>query len=240
MSDSPSPPVVANSLQSSATMIRHLMAPIAAPAARSLRLARTLPSTHADGRAIAAITFDDGPHPEGTPRILELLAAAGARATFFVVGEQVRRRPALLRRMLSEGHGIALHGDQHRLQLRLSGSQLEEDLRRGLASIEDATGTSPRHHRAPYGIYSATGLQAARERALTPLLWSAWGRDWRAHTTPARIAARVIGELTPGAVILLHDADFYSASGSHERTAQALPEILAVLNEREIGTVSVI
>ncbi len=219
-------------------MIRHVFAPILPRAARALQIPRTLPSP--GDPPTVAITFDDGPHPEGTPRILEILAGAGASATFFVVGEQVRRRPALVRQILAEGHSLALHCDRHRLQLRLTPRQLEQDLEQGRVAIEDATGTSPSHHRPPYGIYSAAGLRAARSRSLQPLLWSTWGKDWRAHTTPERIAARATRGLAPGGVILLHDADFYSARRSHERTALALPMILGQLEALKIGTVSVI
>lgn len=221
-------------------MIRHALAPIFEPAARSLALPRVLPSPTDGGAPVLAITFDDGPHPEGTPQMLEILARADESATFFVIGEQVERRPELVRRILAEGHGVALHGYRHRLQLRITGAELDDDIRRGVAAIEDATGTTPRHHRAPFGIYSAPGLRIVRERGLEPLLWSAWGRDWRAHTTPERIAARIRRGLAPGAVILLHDADFYSAERSHERTALALPLILRELKSREIGTVPVV
>jgi peptidoglycan/xylan/chitin deacetylase (PgdA/CDA1 family) len=172
--------------------------------------------------------------------MLEILATAGASATFFVIGEHVQRRPELARRILAEGHALALHGHRHRLQLRLRGEQLLDDIDRGVQAIEDATGTTPRHHRPPYGIYSAAGLRAVRSRSLQPLLWSAWGRDWRAHTTPARIAGRVITNLAPDGVILLHDADFYSAADSHERTGAALQLILRELNTREIATVPIV
>ena len=222
-------------------VIRHVLAPALPAAARSLDVPRTLAMPAAAGdRAPVAITFDDGPHPEGTPAILEILGAAGARATFFVIGEQVARRPELARRILAEGHALALHGNRHRLQLRLSATELEDDLRRGAAAIEDATGRSVGHHRPPYGIYSAGGLRAARRLGLSPLLWSTWGRDWRKWTTPERIAARVRSGLSPGGVILLHDADFYSAKRSHERTARALPMILRELESRELATVLVI
>jgi peptidoglycan-N-acetylglucosamine deacetylase len=220
-----------------AAVLTHALAPVLPRAARALQLPRTLAGSE---RRAVAITFDDGPHPEGTPRILELLATAGARATFFVVGEQVRARPELVRRALADGHAVALHGDRHRLQLRLGARALADDLDRGAAAIEDATGATPRHHRPPYGIYSAAGLAAARERGLEPLLWSAWGKDWRRLTTPERIAARATRGLGPGGVILLHDADFYGAARSHERTARALPLILATLASRGIGTVSVV
>jgi peptidoglycan/xylan/chitin deacetylase (PgdA/CDA1 family) len=215
-------------------VFRHVLAPISPDAARALSLPRTLPG------AGVAITFDDGPHPEGTPAVLEILAAAGAHATFFLIGEQVERRPELARRILDEGHGIALHGHRHRLQLRLSAGQLRDDLARGIAAIEDATGTTPTLHRPPYGIYSPSGLQLARDRNLQPLLWSAWGKDWRKFTTAERIAARATRNLQPGSVILLHDADFYSARGSHEHTIQALPAILARLKAGGFGTVSAV
>jgi peptidoglycan/xylan/chitin deacetylase (PgdA/CDA1 family) len=214
-------------------MIRHVLAPVVPGAARSLALARALPES-AGG---VALTFDDGPHPAGTPAVLDLLARAGARATFFMVGEQVLRRPALACEVLAAGHVIALHGFRHRLQVRLGTAAVAEDLRRGQEALGEAVGQAPRWHRPPYGIYSPAGLQAARSAGLRPLLWSKWGKDWRKFTTPPRIAARATRRAGPGDVILLHDADFYSARDSHERTVQALGLILGVLAERGIGTV---
>jgi peptidoglycan/xylan/chitin deacetylase (PgdA/CDA1 family) len=218
-------------------MIRHLLAPICPPAARSIAVPRTLAGAGGTQATGVAITFDDGPHPEGTPAILEVLAAHQARATFFVIGEQVERRPHLASRILDEGHAIALHGHRHRLQLRLTQRELADDFDRGLAAIADATGTAPTRHRPPYGLYSAGGLRAARRRGLEPLLWSAWGKDWRKFTTPERIARRASAGLAVGGVLLLHDADFYSSARSHERTEQALPLILSELKSRGIGTV---
>jgi peptidoglycan/xylan/chitin deacetylase (PgdA/CDA1 family) len=214
-------------------VLRHALAPVNLPAARSLAVPRALP-----GAAGVALTFDDGPHPEGTPAVLALLEEAGARATFFLVGEQVERRPELAARIVAAGHLVGLHAHRHRLQLRLTPSQVARDLARGAAVIEDAVGQGPpRWHRPPYGIYSPAGLDAARRRGLTPLLWSRWGKDWRRFTTPERIAARATRALLPGDVILLHDADFYSARGSHRRTAAALERILSELNRRKLDTV---
>jgi len=213
-------------------VFRYVLAPINADAARALSLPRTLPTT-----AGVALTFDDGPHPEGTPAVLDVLAAAGARATFFLIGEQVERRPELAARIVGEGHLVALHGHRHRLQLRLTAAQLVEDLRRGTAAIEDATDRAPALHRPPYGIYSAAGLSAARQAGLTPLLWSRWGKDWRKFTTPRRVARRATRALIGGDVILLHDADFYSAQHSHRHTVAALGPILTELSRRKLDTV---
>ena len=216
--------------------MRAAVTDLLAPVNRGAAAAAGLPRTLADAPGVA-LTFDDGPHPEGTPAMLELLARHEARATFFVVGEQVRRRPALLARIGAEGHRVALHCDRHRLQPRLAPRVVRDDLRRGAAAIEDALGAPASWHRPPYGIYSPAGFHAVREAGLRPLLWSRWGRDWRRLTTPARIAATATRGLLPGDVILLHDADFYNARGSHKRTAAALEIILTELAARKLGTV---
>jgi peptidoglycan-N-acetylglucosamine deacetylase len=216
-------------------VLRHLLAPLLPRAADALALPRTLPSDRAPDAV--ALTFDDGPHPEGTPAVLDVLARAGATAMFFVIGEQVQRRPELLARIVAEGHEVALHGYRHRLQLRMRAADVADDLARGTAAIEDAAGAAPRWHRPPYGIYSPAGLACARAAGLEPLLWSRWGKDWRRFTTPARIAARATRALGPGDVILLHDADFYSSRGSHERTVQALELVMMELKGRRLGTV---
>jgi peptidoglycan/xylan/chitin deacetylase (PgdA/CDA1 family) len=215
------------------SVVRHVLAPVFPAAAGALALPRRL----APGTQGVAITFDDGPHPEGTPAVLELLARSGARATFFMVGEQVMARPELAAEVAAAGHCIALHGYRHRLQLRLGRNGVEDDLGRGADAIAQATGVQPAWHRPPYGIYSPDGLRTARGSGLKPLLWSQWGRDWRKFTTPQRIYSRVTDRLALGDVILLHDADFYSAKDSHRRTAAALSLILAELGRREIGTV---
>ena len=224
-------------------MLRYVFAPVHAPFAHSLSVPRTLTElpappqdlAAANGRGVA-ITFDDGPHPEGTPAMLEILARHGAHATFFVIGEQVVKRPQLLQRIQGEGHAIALHGYHHRLHLRRSAAELAQDFTRGIAAIEDATGSSARLHRPPFGIYSRASLQIARERGLQPLLWATWGKDWRKFTTPERIAGRAVGGIQAADVILLHDADFYSAKRSYERTAPALELVLARLKSAGLGT----
>jgi peptidoglycan/xylan/chitin deacetylase (PgdA/CDA1 family) len=213
-------------------VIRYALAPVRRDAAEALSLPKTLP-----GAAGVALTFDDGPHPEGTPMVLETLAAAGARATFFLVGEQVQRRPALAARIAAAGHAVALHGYRHHLQLRLANQVVQEDIARGLGVVQDAAGVALAWHRPPYGIYSPAGLRAVRQAGLAPLLWSRWGKDWRKFTTPTRIARRATRALVPGDVILLHDADFYSAGGSHRRTAAALKLILTELEGRKLDTV---
>ena len=180
-------------------------------------------------RSGIAVTFDDGPHPEGTPAVLEALAEAGATATFFLVGEQVVRWPQIAARIADEGHEIALHGYIHRLLLRRTRSELARDLERALGVIGDATGRAPTCYRPPYGVFSPAALSLVRELGLAPLLWSRWGRDWGKRETPELIERRATRELSAGDVVLLHDADHYSAPGSWSRTAAALPSVLATV-----------
>jgi peptidoglycan/xylan/chitin deacetylase (PgdA/CDA1 family) len=185
-----------------------------------------------------AITFDDGPHPQGTPLVLEILREAAAPATFFLAGEQVARRPSLAAEIVAAGHRVELHCHRHRNQLRLTPGRLLDDAERGRAAIEDATGQAVRDYRPPYGIFSASGLRAIRRRGWRPVLWSLWGRDWRRGATARSIAERATSGAAAGDILLLHDADHYSAGGSWSRTAAALPAILDELGGQGLRAVS--
>jgi peptidoglycan/xylan/chitin deacetylase (PgdA/CDA1 family) len=182
-----------------------------------------------------ALTFDDGPHPHGTPAVMRILADGEVPATFFLVGEQVRRNPSLARELLDAGHAIGLHCDRHRNLLRLTPRQVRDDLARALASIEDATGRRPLLYRPPYGVLNAAALRLAARSGWRTMLWSQWGRDWESTATPTSIARRLTARAAPGAVLLLHDADDYSAPGSWQRTAAALPRVLEALARAGLG-----
>jgi peptidoglycan/xylan/chitin deacetylase (PgdA/CDA1 family) len=179
-----------------------------------------------------AITFDDGPHPHGTVSVLEALREHGATATFFLAGEQVEKRPALAAEIVAAGHRVELHCHRHRNQLRLTPRMLLEDAERGRATIEEASGQAIADYRPPYGIFSASGLRAIRSRGWRPVLWSKWGRDWDRRATPESITRRVTTGVAAGDVLLLHDADYYSARGSWIGTAAALSKILELLEAR--------
>jgi peptidoglycan/xylan/chitin deacetylase (PgdA/CDA1 family) len=203
-------------------------------------LAATVPALRAplgiadrtrDGRG-CALTFDDGPHAEGTPAVLDALARHGASATFFLVGEQVARNPALAAEIVAAGHRVGLHCDRHRNLLRLTPWQVRDDLRRARALIEDATGETITLYRPPYGVFNAAALGIARANGWRPLLWTRWGRDWEARATPGSIARRLTDGVGAGSVLLLHDADDYGARGSWRRTLGALPLVLGELERR--------
>lgn len=190
------------------------------------------------GSGGVALTFDDGPHPLGTPLVLEILREAGARASFFLVGEQVRRRPALAAEIVAAGHRVGLHCHRHRNLLRLTAGQFLADAEHGRAAIEEASGQAIADHRPPYGVYSAAALRAVRRRGWRPVLWSRWGKDWRGGTKARSIARRATAGVREGDVVLLHDADYYSTPGSWTRTVAALPMILEALETRGLKAVS--
>ncbi len=182
-----------------------------------------------------ALTFDDGPHRQGTPAVLELLAAAGVRATFFLVGEQVLRTGGLAGEIAAAGHAIALHGHRHRVLLRVPPAAVRDDLDRGAGVVAEATGAAPALHRPPLGIYAWPALRDVRARGWAPVLWSRWGHDWRRRATPQGIAAELAGDVAAGDVLLLHDADHYSAAGSWRHTVAALPRVLEAVAVRGLG-----
>ena len=212
-----------------------LAVPHAGPALAPIvpAVGRRLPVVLRDeGNPGVALTFDDGPHPQGTPAVLEILRAAEAKATFFLVGEQVEKRPALVAEILAAGHRVELHCHRHRNQLRLTPRAIVDDAERARAAIEEASGQAIADYRPPYGIFSGAGLRAIRSRGWRPVLWSQWGRDWTRRATAESITAKATDGVRPGDIVLLHDADFYSARNSWERTASALPRILDELATR--------
>src|SRR3954452_9662751 len=210
------------------------LAPIFPPLCNAIGVARRLPP----GTRGVALTFDDGPHPEGTPALLDLLGEAGIRATFFVIGEQVERWPGIAERIAREGHLVALHGHRHRNLLRIPPALLARDLGRGARVVREATGIEPALYRPPYGIFSPAGLAIARRRGWETLLWSRWGHDWRGSRAPERIAAEATRDLGHGDVVLLHDADHYSASGSWRNTLAAMPGIIGALERSDLPAVT--
>jgi peptidoglycan/xylan/chitin deacetylase (PgdA/CDA1 family) len=188
----------------------------------------------ADGYGYA-LTFDDGPHAQGTPAVLEILAREQVHATFFLVGEQIRRDPGLAHEIVAAGHSVGVHCDRHRNLLRLAPWQVRDDIARAQAAIEASTGRSPELYRPPYGILNASAVRLAHARGWRILLWSHWGRDWEARATPESITTRVTAGAQEGSVLLLHDADDYSAPGSWQRTVAALPRVLHTLGERGLA-----
>jgi peptidoglycan/xylan/chitin deacetylase (PgdA/CDA1 family) len=207
----------------------------AAPVVTSHRRLRmtVCPSLAGVGRpGHVALTFDDGPDPMATPRFLAELDRIGWRATFFMLGSMVRRAPALAAEVAAAGHEVAVHGDEHRSQLARRPRAIADDMSRARDTIAAATGVEPRFSRPPYGMLSTAGMRASRRLGLSPVLWTAWGRDWRAAATPTSVFADVMGDVDSRGTVLLHDSDCTSAAGAWRSALGALVPLADAFAER--------
>ena len=170
-----------------------------------------------------ALTFDDGPDPASTPEFLSVLDDLGWSATFFMLGSMVRGAPRLAREVADAGHEIAVHGDVHFNMLRRTPRRAFDDIARAYDTIAEATGVVPEWFRPPFGISSYGSLRAARSLAMTTVLWTTWGRDWRREATPDTVVVDVTRRYVDGGTILLHDSDCTSYPGSWRSATGALP-----------------
>jgi peptidoglycan/xylan/chitin deacetylase (PgdA/CDA1 family) len=175
-----------------------------------------------------ALTFDDGPDAASTPLFLEALDRLGWRATFFLLGDSIRANPGLAAEVAAAGHEIALHGDVHRSHLIRTPRAVAADIQRSLALVGEATGRRPVWFRPPYGIFSGATHATCRRLGLRPVLWTAWGRDWRAEASAATVVADVSAGRLAGGTVLLHDSDCTSAPGSWRSALEALPRLAEV------------
>lgn len=150
-----------------------------------------------------ALTFDDGPDPEYTPRLLDLLKRHGAKATFFVVGENAERHPELIARMHEEGHALGIHNYVHHTNWLMRPSTVKSHIRRTSEAIERAAGVKPRYYRPPWGIMNAFDYRSVGD--LTVVLWSAMFGDWSAKVGADKLYERMRSKLKPGEVMLMHD-----------------------------------
>ena len=196
-------------------------------------LARRGPAAVRRGPAasgIVALSFDDGPHPELTPLVLEALEAAAARATFFMVGHNVRRHPELVRRVAAAGHAIGVHTDNHRHAWLCPPARLRAEISGGLDAIRATVGARPLWFRPPWGAFNAVSGRCARDLGLRIALWSCDAGDWLPGTSRVAIEQRVVRGLEPGAIIDLHDGGQTPAGCA--AMVQALPAILAAARAR--------
>lgn len=154
-------------------------------------------------RRDVALTIDDGPDPRWTPRVLDVLARHGVHATFFMLVERAERRPDLVRRVMSEGHDVGLHGVDHTALTDL-GDHVEAVLAEGRTRLEALTGSTIRWLRPPFGSQSLHSFHAARRAGLEVVVWGVDGADWDSPE-PSVIAKRIAITARAGDIVLLHD-----------------------------------
>lgn len=179
-----------------------------------------------------ALTFDDGPDPDFTPKILDILKEKNVLATFFLIGKKAEKYPALAQRIAEEGHIIGSHTYSHRSLVPLTAKATKFEIMQSQKAIEGAVGTRPTLFRPPRGVYSAYARQLLKDERYTMVLWDLTAMDWT-ELSPASIVSNVVKKIKPGSIILLHDSgDLVKFKGGDRRhTIDALPVIIDKLRD---------
>ncbi|MBN1423047.1 polysaccharide deacetylase family protein [Candidatus Fermentibacteria bacterium] len=170
-----------------------------------------------------ALTFDDGPDPRFTPKLLDALRAFHTTVTFFVSTSLAVRHPSIVRRAHAEGHAIGCHAMTHTPLAFRSRETLHRQVSDAVRGLEDVLGDSVSLFRPPYGIRSPGLHRILRSEGLRPVYWSVMAFDWRVRSSKA-IAERVLRGARPGAIVLLHDG-----GGDRSATVEAVPVVLDTL-----------
>lgn len=153
---------------------------------------------------LVALTMDDGPDPDVTPRVLDALATAGARATFFVLMTRVHAHPGIVRELVAQGHEVGLHGADHRRLTDFGRAEVADRLTTARQELQEITGRPVRWFRPPYGAQLPATALAIRTAGLVPVLWGPSLWDWK-DVDPLERRARALRTLQPGAIVLGHD-----------------------------------
>jgi len=177
------------------------------------------------------ITFDDGPHPEYTPDILDILKEKEVKATFFLIGQNAEKYPEIVKRILNEGHSIGNHTYSHRSLIPLSQKNTEHEILKGESVIQEITGEKPTLFRPPRGIYSDYARELLKENRYTIVLWDVSSQDWR-ELRYNNIITNILKSVQNGSILLFHDSgDLFSSSGGDRiNTVKALPLIIDQLH----------
>jgi peptidoglycan-N-acetylglucosamine deacetylase len=187
-------------------------------------------SVNVDGPYIA-MTFDDGPSPETTPRLLDILKQRNIKATFFMIGQNAERNPAIVKRILAEGHEIGNHSWTHPQLSKLSDDRVTEEINKTQNAIKDASGYTPVLMRPPYGAITARQKDwIEKQFGLSVIIWSVDPFDWKRPGSSV-IEQRILAGARPGAIVLSHDI--------HKQTVDAMPATLDALAAKGFKFVTV-
>ena len=184
-----------------------------------------------------ALTFDDGPYPPYTERLLDVLKEKKAHATFFLVAEQAQKHPELVRRMTEEGHTVGLHAFRHRDFLKLTEEEKQKELETGIKILQSITGKEPLYWRPPHGFRDFSVMEAAARQKLTVVNWSVVPRDWTG-IDKQEIYNRVMDKAEAGSIVLLRDGDSPCYKASRQATVDAAALLIDSLRGKGYHLVS--
>lgn len=184
----------------------------------------------------AAITFDDGPDPAVTPKILDVLAQQQIPATFFVVGEKAARHPDLIKLIISKGHQIGLHSQHHRYAWFMSPWRTFLEWEQCASTLKEITGLDIPLVRPPWGTFNLATWVWIKINRKQIVLWDAEGHDWQVRRTPDQIMERILAIIKPGSIILMHDAG--GDDGAPLNTLRALDKLcVKIVSEKKLPLV---
>jgi len=185
-----------------------------------------------------AITLDDGPHPEVTPRVLELLAARGARATFFCIGERAARHPDLAHAIVAAGHAVENHSLTHRHDFALLGpARYAAEIGAAQRALAEVTGSAPRFFRAPAGLRNPFLDAALARLGLRLVSWTRRGFD-TLDRDPARVYARLARGLAPRDILVLHDGNAARMANGRPVALEVLPRLLDAVERAGLRSIT--
>jgi peptidoglycan/xylan/chitin deacetylase (PgdA/CDA1 family) len=201
---------------------------------------RTL--THGGDLNQMALTFDDGPNDPHTLRLLDVLAAHQAKATFFFIGKYVRQRPEIARAVLAAGHEIGNHTYTHPNLIFTSAARLRQELEDCGKALEDALGARVNLFRPPFGGRRPNVLRTARAMGLEPIMWSVTAYDWSAKSAEAivgNVVRRVDSRRNPQAeIVLLHDGSHLAFGADRAHTVEATRQLLERYRNKQFVTIA--
>ena len=178
-----------------------------------------------------ALTFDDGPDPENTPRLLEILRQRHIPATFFVVAEKAKKYPDLIRQIVADGHQIGLHSLDHRYAWFALPGRTDREWTESLQELEKISGKKITWMRPPWGTFNLMTWLWLKKQGLKAVLWNVEGHDWKADRSPAEIAGAIARKVNEGSIVVMHDSG--GESGAPEHTLAAV-ELLREQIEGEL------
>ncbi len=178
-----------------------------------------------------ALTFDDGPHPVHTPKLLDILKARGVKATFYVIGRSVETYPDIARRIVAEGHEIANHTWSHPSLSKLGAASVKREMDRTTEVIRSVTGVTPKTMRPPYGATNARlNKRLDEEFGMKVIMWSVDPLDWK-YRNASRVTSEILNNTQPGGIVLAHDI--------HPSTVDAMPATIEGLKAKGFRFVTV-
>ena len=182
---------------------------------------------------VVALTFDDGPSPVWTPKILDELKKAGIKATFFMVGNHVERYPEVTRRVLAEGHEIGNHTYDHHVLLYYKMDELEKEIKGAETAIKNATGQTTVYFRPPKAWLTSAEKQKIKEMGYKIILWSLNSKDWVTFHDK-QITSYILRHIRPGDIILFHDSGgaISTEGGDRSQTVKTIPRLVKKLKEQ--------